>query len=643
MSLVGKHIGPYLIQSLLGEGGMGDVYVGEHQKLNRPVAIKTLKPELVEDAELLQRFFSEARATNLIRHENIVEVTDLISEPDGTSYMVMELLDGVPLEDVLEHEKRLTPKRTVAIMAQVADALAAAHKKEIIHRDLKPANIFLIKRASSSDYVKVLDFGIARLVAEPHLHTTKTGQFWGTPLYMSPEQVVGKPVTPAADIYAFGVILFEMLTGQLPFNDDSLYPLMNSHLNEAPPTVISIVPEVPEKLSELVFQCMAKRPEDRPTDMRELQKQLIACVESSPDAQPPDTQPPGTQPPENATQISLAQTLPTGPVQTVASTGADGGHSIAIWIIGLLAALVITGGAVIFLVAGGSETQTPMGGQTLPDGGKQTIATANAPSDARPEPPQSKRDGGAMTAIDAAPPSLNANKLREQLTATFLRLDEIPTPKSCQTQDAKLLAFLLRGYSQKQPETPVNASETWQASTEFWTWQAWRYVRAGLSQQAQVAALRAITICEDNAAAHNLAGKTFFLGNQLENAAFHYETATRLAPNSAKIRYNVGLVQLGMKHHEAAIKSFEAVRLMQPDYKNLYLTYGQALLFANKPDKALAALLRATTLQPKQATAWALLGLAYRAMGQDKNSTKAFCQAADLGHAASKGDCPKYQ
>ena len=476
MSLVGKSVGPYRIQSLLGEGGMGDVYVGEHEKLNRPVAIKTLKPELIEDPELLQRFFSEARAANLIRHENIVEITDLLSEPDGSSYMVMELLDGLPLEDLLEHESKLPANRAVAIMTQVADALEAAHNKEIIHRDLKPANIFLIKRANTSDYVKVLDFGIARLMAEPQLHTTKTGQFWGTPLYMSPEQVVGKQISPSADIYAFGVILFEMLTGQLPFNDDSLYSLMNSHLNSTPPTVASIVPDVPAKLSELVAQCMAKLPEDRPASMTVLRKQLAASIEGiTTPAGFDDTvlasSQPGT-PKAQATPDPGKAKPSSDPRKAQATQKNTEGYSVVLWIGGLLIFALIVSGVLIFVVKGGAHT---------PNGSEPALASKDAGIET------TAGDAGATTenpaVVDAKQPKTtqlaSPAELRARLNEKLAKYDEPLPPEACQTKDPKLLDVLIRGYDKETMHTVENASEGWQATTEFWTWQAWRFLHLG--------------------------------------------------------------------------------------------------------------------------------------------------------------------
>jgi eukaryotic-like serine/threonine-protein kinase len=278
-SLIGKKLGAYRIESVLGSGGMGDVYRGTHEILGRAVAIKTLRPEIAADASMLKRFFDEARVVNTIRHENIVEVTDLVSEPGGRSYMVMELLEGCTLSEAIRQAGRVPPERAVRIAAQIAGAIAAAHKKGVIHRDLKPDNVFLIRRAGTADYVKILDFGIARLRPElGGIGATRTGALIGTPAYMSPEQAEGKPVGNSADIYALGVILFHMLTGRLPFEGTSMHMVMYGHTHQEPPRLRELCPEVPAALAELVAQALAKKPAERPSSMVEMRAGLYRAL-----------------------------------------------------------------------------------------------------------------------------------------------------------------------------------------------------------------------------------------------------------------------------------------------------------------------------------------------------------------------------
>jgi eukaryotic-like serine/threonine-protein kinase len=266
--LVGTTLGAYRIERLLGEGAMGEVFLATHVALGRPVALKTLKPGIAADRALTERFFAEARAVNIIRHENIVECTDLVNDPSGRSYIVMELLEGRTLGAAIRDAGRLPARRAARIIAQIADAIGAAHDKGIVHRDLKPENVYLIRRAGSTDYVKVLDFGIARLRPElGGVSATQSGALIGTPAYMSPEQVRGERAGPSADIYALGVILFHMLTGRIPFDAASMSMMLVAQLQQTPPRVDQLVPETPRPLADLVASTLAKDPAGRPRSM----------------------------------------------------------------------------------------------------------------------------------------------------------------------------------------------------------------------------------------------------------------------------------------------------------------------------------------------------------------------------------------
>jgi serine/threonine-protein kinase len=277
-SLVGRQLGPYVVEALLGEGAMGVVYRANHRALGRPVAIKTLKPHIAADKSLLERFFAEARAVNVIRHENIIECTDLVSEP-GLSYIVMELLEGQTLSRAIQSAGQMPVRRAARIGAQVAAAIGAAHKKGIVHRDLKPDNVFLIERAGSSDYVKVLDFGIARLQADlGAVAATQTGALIGTPAFMSPEQVRGERAGPGADVYALGVMMFQMLAGRLPFQATTMPMMLMAHLNDAPPRVDALAQGVPRQLAVLIERALAKTPAERPQSMAEFREALLGAA-----------------------------------------------------------------------------------------------------------------------------------------------------------------------------------------------------------------------------------------------------------------------------------------------------------------------------------------------------------------------------
>ena len=261
--LLGSMIGAYRVARLLGIGGMGRVYKGVHPTIGSRVAIKVLSRECTDRRELVDRFFAEAKAVNLIRHESIVNVLDLATLPDGRPYIIMEYLDGAPLASIIEHAIQAQTPLPLGGLARLAvevlDALDAAHAKGIIHRDLKPDNIFV----TPSGRPKVLDFGIAKLNDMTTGSATRTGSLLGTPHYMSPEQAAGKGVEHRADIYAMGVILFECVTGTKPFVAESLFELLRQHLESPPPSPRALRAELSADLENVILTALAKSPDQR--------------------------------------------------------------------------------------------------------------------------------------------------------------------------------------------------------------------------------------------------------------------------------------------------------------------------------------------------------------------------------------------
>jgi serine/threonine protein kinase len=263
--MLGTTIGAYRVAHLLGIGGMGRVYKGVHPTIGSRVAIKVLSRECTDRRDLVDRFFAEARAVNLIRHESIVNVLDLSVLPDGRPYIIMEYLDGAPLGAILEHAQLgqlpLPLGGLARLAVEVLDALGAAHAKGIVHRDLKPDNIYV----TPSGRPKVLDFGIARFTDQSSSGggSTRTGSLLGTPHYMSPEQAAGKPVDHRADIYAIGVILFECATGRKPFAAESLFELLRKHVEEPPPSPRAFRPDLGEAFEQVILCALAKAPEQR--------------------------------------------------------------------------------------------------------------------------------------------------------------------------------------------------------------------------------------------------------------------------------------------------------------------------------------------------------------------------------------------
>lgn len=274
----------YRLDERLGTGGMGTVYRATHLLIDRPVAIKLLNPRFVEDEEAQARFRREARAAGRLQHTNAVAVTDFGRTSDGFVYIVMELLEGRTLRDVLAREAPLDTARAVSIMLQISAAVAAAHEAGIIHRDLKPANIFIVQRKDAPPFVKVLDFGIAKLAADtiddddPQT-LTAVGVMIGTPKYMSPEQCESGPLTPASDVYSLGIILYEMLTGTTPFTGTSPLAIALKHSTEAPRSPREWVVTIPPPLEEAVLRALQKKPEERPQNAAEFRRELYSIAD----------------------------------------------------------------------------------------------------------------------------------------------------------------------------------------------------------------------------------------------------------------------------------------------------------------------------------------------------------------------------
>jgi hypothetical protein len=278
-ALVNETIGNYRVVQQLGEGAMGVVCLAEHPIMGRKVAIKLLHPVLSVDPDVVTRFFNEARAINQIAHENIVEILDFGHTNDGQPYFIMELLEGEPLSEPIARGP-MDLARVALIADQMCRALEAAHAKGIVHRDLKPQNVQLVTKADGSLQVKILDFGVAKILASAEgleAAKTRTGLLMGTPLYMSPEQCRGTgPIDCRADIYALGVMLFEMLAGRPPFVADGLGELFAMHMFQPAPSLADLAPGVPEHLAAAVMKALAKEPNDRFRSMDELRAALAS-------------------------------------------------------------------------------------------------------------------------------------------------------------------------------------------------------------------------------------------------------------------------------------------------------------------------------------------------------------------------------
>ena len=267
--MIGTVIGNYQVLKMIGHGGMGSVYEAVQNPIGRRVAIKILHPEYANDSEVLKRFFNEARAANLVNHPSIVQVSDYGQLPNGSAYLVMEYLSGQTLAERLDGSGgRLSVDVAQHIAWQLASALSAAHAASIIHRDLKPSNIMLVPDAimPGGIRVKILDFGIAKLGERGGSRPdTRTGSVLGTPAYMAPEQCIGaEHIDGKADVYALGIILFEVLCGEPPFSAPNDLALLNMQVSDDPPSLQQRAPHVPTVLSSLIRKMLRKKPAERP-------------------------------------------------------------------------------------------------------------------------------------------------------------------------------------------------------------------------------------------------------------------------------------------------------------------------------------------------------------------------------------------
>jgi len=399
--MVGQTFGNYRAIELIGEGGMGVVYLAEHPGIGRRAAVKVLRTGLTDNPEIARRLFNEARAANAIRHPGIVEVFDCGTLPSGDSYIVMELLEGENLAARLRQVGKLPIADARRIAAQTAAALAAAHAAGIVHRDLKPDNLYLVAddRDTSGEMVKVLDFGIAKLAQDgsgPASVRTRTGSVMGTPAYMSPEQCRGtRDIDHRTDIYALGVILFEMVCGRPPFVSDGFGEMIHFHLNEPPPAPRTINPAVPEDLERLILWCLAKDPAARIQTMTDVHAFLTG--RPTPARVTAPTRPQRLQQPAGSTNPST--TFTEAAQASVARTLAPRARSSRAPAIVL--GVLVVGGVGAWLTRGAC----------MPRAAETVAVTPAAPP--APEPPAPARQRPSVTAaIVSVPP--NARVVREK-------------------------------------------------------------------------------------------------------------------------------------------------------------------------------------------------------------------------------------
>ncbi len=274
-----RQLGQYRLTECIGSGGMGEVYLAEHQMLKRPCAIKLIRAVHLQDGKALARFEREVRAIARLTHWNTVEIFDYGRTDEGTFYYAMEYLPGLSLQEVVERQGRLQPERAVHLLRQVCSALTEAHDAGIVHRDIKPSNIIASQRGGIFDVAKLLDFGLATTMKEgPEIKLTQEGAIAGSPLYMAPERFLedGEPDV-RSDIYALGAVGYYLVTGQPPFRADTPVKVMIAHAREPVAPLQQIDPNIPHDLDAAIVRCLAKEPDQRFQTVHELEHALAAC------------------------------------------------------------------------------------------------------------------------------------------------------------------------------------------------------------------------------------------------------------------------------------------------------------------------------------------------------------------------------
>ena len=403
----------YRIIRKIGEGGMGCVYQAEHALIEKKIALKVLFQDLTRRADLVARFLQEAKSASRIGHENVIDISDFGQSPEGLVYIAMEYLEGQDLGRTLRAEKTIDWQRGRPILMQITKALRAAHAHGIIHRDMKPENVYLVQRDGRSDFVKVLDFGIAKVVTSeadgPRL--TQTGMIFGTPEYMSPEQAQGHEPDQRVDVYAVGCIMYHMLTGSVPFTADSFRGILTKHLLEpvVPPRQRRPDLDIPSKVEAVCLRAMEKDRDRRFPDMDAFYRALGAAGEMpfepsglfvTPAANlryPALAEP---NPETRDSRTAIAASIPHGTFEDERPVRAPSGISAG-KVVAIAAAMLVIAGAAFFALRGGHKPETA-GPPAAPAPSIPATAPTAAAVVAAP-PPAAPKPAPAPVAAEAAP------------------------------------------------------------------------------------------------------------------------------------------------------------------------------------------------------------------------------------------------
>ncbi|CAM4227586.1 serine/threonine-protein kinase [Corallococcus exiguus] len=475
--LIGLKLGEYELRSRIGVGGMGLVYDGIQPLIGKRVAVKVLRPELAHSSEQVARLLAEARAVNAIRHRGIIDIFGFGQLPDGRQYIVMEYLDGQPLDAILAEKGRLPVPEALSLLDEVLAALGAAHGAGVVHRDLKPSNIFLVRQPDGTRYVKLLDFGLAKRGEGPTVRTaqTRTDMVVGTPEYMAPEQARGQSVGPMTDLYAMGVVTFEIITGRLPFIGSSPVDLLMKHVEARPPRPSEFVPDLPPAVDAFILQMLTKDPETRPNSADALRQHLsklrrtLRATRTNPTA-PAPVEP---APPKPAVAVSDAdarrpttQVPPPVPPDDLMVPQEETSSLRRLVPIAVGAAVLFAAVGVVIATRGGSEAPPPV------------VAVATPPPPApkvEPTPPPPAPEVVAAPVLEPAPaPAVEepppAKPVPPTVKAVAVKtVRDVPAPKRTESSSESAVKNLILDTVKQVENSPLYADNK---------------VHKGLTQQA---------------------------------------------------------------------------------------------------------------------------------------------------------------
>ncbi|HYD42386.1 MAG TPA: protein kinase [Anaeromyxobacter sp.] len=679
-SLTGQVVvGRYRIVRQLGRGGMGAVYEAIQLSMNRPVAMKLIHPTLAEDEELVARFHREMQVTSSIVHPNTVSVLDFGATETGQLFLVMELLDGRSLAAVLRDEGALPLRRIVHIGKQVLRALAAAHHEGIVHRDLKPENVMLQDRFDERDAVKVLDFGIAR-VLEPGANApamTMEGTLLGTPGYMSPEQATGKPVGPASDLYSFGVLLYQMATGGLPYSGTTIQELLVKQVTEPPRPPSAIAPgKVAPQLEALILALLQKDPAARPSSAAAVQTRLEACLDPAPvpgldpsfpagpgggtvilDGHTPTVNLPsasgGPAPTGTAVVAPQPSTRPkqsvaTGPGRPSSATGPGRPGSVTGPSTGPKPAPhddledepapsesdaapapvparprggspwpLVAGGVVVLLVAGGAT----LGWMTWTRQKQRAAAAAEA---------RAKLDALLAASGEPAAPEVCRARAAEEVVPLLAAMPALAPADGAAPGDGALAALAeLETVAAARPEAP-----------EVWTLVARGRLYAKEDTAGALEAARtAARLCPNSAAAQHLRALAARDRGELEEAKASFQRAAAADASWAAPPKALGLLLLKERDFRGASAALGQALQRRPEDLGARLGRAQARFLSGDLEGAREDAQEATRASADRAEGWLLLGHVLAREKRFEEALTAFCEAKRRGSAEAAKLC----